>query len=202
MPVFLICFIVFIIWLRVKLKQNNSSIEEANAAFWEREERANYARKKDISVLDYLTVPENALPFGEPLDERDRDLQADVKDRMARKMIDLSDYTNTELKEQYGVVNLEELSNCDQNYMYFIRTLSIWGKHLYDLGEYSRSRQIMEYSLSINSDISTVYTTLGAIYAQNGELQKIDDLIGRAENSDIDLKDSIIRKLKLCKLEN
>jgi len=76
-------------------------------------------------------------------------------------MINLSGYTNTDLKELYGVANLDELSAYDQNFLLFIRNLSIWGKYLYEKNDFARSKQIMEYSLSIESDISSVYTTLG-----------------------------------------
>lgn len=73
MPVFFICFIVFIIWFRVKMRKSNSTISEENKSFWERENQANFARTRDISTLDYLSVADGALPFSTSatsLDER------------------------------------------------------------------------------------------------------------------------------------
>lgn len=81
MPVFFICFIVFIIWFRVKMKRSNSSVSEENEAFWEREKQANFARTRDISTLDYLTVADTKLPFSASdasLDEREADLEQQV----------------------------------------------------------------------------------------------------------------------------
>ena len=69
-------------------------------------------------------------------------------------MLNLSAYSNTDLKEKYGVVNLEELSNCDQNYLYFIRALSNWGRYLYEHDDPDRAQKVMELSLRIGSDIS------------------------------------------------
>lgn len=204
MPIFFICFIVFAIWLRVKLRNTNSSKDSESNAFWEREQRANFARTKDISHLDYLTVPNDVLPFSKNIisDERELDLEEQVKDAAGRKMLNLSAYSNTDLKEQYGIANLEELSNCDQNYLIFIRRLANWGTYLYETGDFTRARQIMEYSLSIKSDISSVYITLGHIYAKNDETAKIDELIAAVENSDFALKMSILKQLSLCKLES
>lgn len=201
MPIFFICFIVFLIWFRVKMKQSNSSSDKATETFWEREEKANYARRKDISHLDYITVAEDDLPFIHDMDEREAELAGEVKKRMKHQMLNLSGLTNTDLKEQYGFANLETLSGCDQNFMYFIRSLSRWGEYLFTQGDFTRSRQIMEYSRNLGSDISTVYVTLGKIYASEGNADKLEELITFVENSNFALKDSMINKLKLCRLE-
>ena len=154
--------------------------------------------------MDYLTVPDGALPFSDLSklsDEREIDLEEQVLDASRRKMLNLSGLTNTDLKEQYGIANLEELSNCDQNYLLFIRKLANWGIYLYEKKDFSRSKQIMEYSLSSGSDISTVYTTLGHIYAKENTPAKIDELIAIVEESEFPLKTSMLKQLSLCKLE-
>lgn len=201
MPIFFICFIVFLIWFRVKMKQSNSTSKEASESFWEREEKANYARRQDISNLDYITVEESDLPFASEMDEKEAELVREVKSKMQHKMLNLSGLTNTDLKERYGFANLETLSGCDQNFMYFIRSLSRWGDYLFTQGDFTRSKQIMEYSKSLGSDISTVYVTLGKIYASEGDTAKLEELITFVEDSSFALKDSIINKLKLCRLE-
>lgn len=204
MPLFFICFIVFVFIFRVKIRKNDSTQTAENEAFWERENRANFSRTRDISQLDYITVPEGALPYSitQPItDEREEDLEQQVKDTSKRKMLNLSAYTNTDLKEQYGVANLEELSNCDQNFLLFIRSLANWGVYLYEKNDIPRAKQIMEYSLSIGSDISSVYITLGHIYAKEDNIHKIDELIATVEQSDFALKATMLKQLTLCKLE-
>lgn len=200
LPIFLICFIVFAIWLRVKMKRGNSGKEELDA-FLERENQANFARKQDISHLDYLSVNPDDLPFVDSDDPKEISLQNEVKKSGERKMIDLSAYTNTDLKEKYGPANLEELSDCDQSYLLFTRNLSLWGTYVYEKEDYTRAKVIMEYAKSIGSDISSVYTTLGNIYAREGDFHKVDALIAEVENSDFALKTSILKTLKLLKLE-
>lgn len=200
LPIFLICFIVFAIWLRVKMKRGNSGKEELDA-FLERENQANFARKQDISNLDYLSVNLDDLPFVESSDAKEISLQNEVRKNGQRKMIDLSAYTNTDLKEKYGPANLEELSDCDQSYLLFTRNLSLWGTYVYEKEDYTRAKVIMEYAKNIGSDISSVYTTLGNIYAREGDFKKVDALIEEVEASDFALKASILKTLKLLKLE-
>lgn len=201
MLIFLALFIVFLIWFRVKLKRSNSNNSSENKAFWEREEKANFSRKQTLDSLSYLKVPEDALPFLNTGDEKEAYWQKQVKECLERKMLNLSEYTNTDLKEMYGVANLEELSNCDQNFLLFIRALSQWGNLLYEQEDFVRAKQVMEYSLSIGSDISTVFIVLGNIYAREGAIKKVDELIDIIEASDMSLKESTIKQLKLCKIE-
>ena len=187
MPIFLICIIVFVIWFRVKIKKANKETNIQNAQYWEREEQANFARKKDITNLKYLTVDDNELMLKTPANDEEADLIQQLKDCSHRKMLNLSAYSNTDLKEKYGVVNLEELSNCDQNYLYFIRALSNWGRYLYEHDDPDRAQKVMELSLRIGSDISHVYTILAQIYLQQGKEEKVDELIAKVASSDMAL---------------
>lgn len=200
-PLFLVTFIVFIIWFRVKMKRNKSTISEENVTFWERERQSNFVRKKDISHLELLTVDLSQLPFIDNPDEREEELTTTVRKYADTRMMNLSGFSNTDLKEQYGTGNLDELTQWDQNFMYFIRSLNQWGVYLCKIKDYARSKVVMEYSVSIGSDISTVYTTLGEIYAREDNLAGIDGLIEQVAASDFLLKDAIIKKLKLSKLE-
>ena len=115
MPLFFLCFIVFVLWLRVKMNRTNSGTNIDSEAFWEREEKANFARSKDISTLSYLNVSETELPFSNSTeDEQEAYLEGEVKKFLNKKMINLSAFSNTELKEQYGIANLDTLSEYDQ----------------------------------------------------------------------------------------
>lgn len=200
MPIFLIFFIVFLIWVRVKLKRNNPTAPQDDKAFWEREAKANFARAKDVSNLDYLTVDLTLLPFSTSSTQEETYLMKQVQDCASRKILNLSGLTNTDLKEQYGVANLEYLSNCDQNYTLLLRTLNNWSRYLYENQEFSKAKTVLEYELSIGSDISTVFTTLGEIYGLEGDLAKLEQLIKQVESSSLPLKDSVLKSLKRTKL--
>lgn len=201
MPLFFLCFIVFVIWFRVKMKQNKSSMSEVDRLFWEREARANFARKQDISQLDYFSPDLSHLPMEDAKEEQELALIAEVKNYADGKMLNLSGLSNTDIKEIYGAGNLDELSQYDQRFQLFLRSLSEWGNYLFEKKDFVRAKNVLEYSVKIGSDISTVYINLGKIYAKAGNPKKIDDLIQTVEQSNFALKNSILKKLHLCKLE-
>ena len=61
-PVFLICFVIFVLWMFYEQRKSQNKDKEASDAFWERERMANQTRKKDISHLPILHVEESELP--------------------------------------------------------------------------------------------------------------------------------------------
>lgn len=200
MPVFLICFIVFILWFRVKMKQENKKTSTWDKNFWNREHDANFARKQDISHLDYIQVPENALPYDDTGDERDIALQTSIREISQRKMLNLSGMSNTDLKLTYGIANFPTLSTCDQNFSLFIQTLNKWGKYLLEEAETARhcerARAVFEYAVSIDSDIRETYYLLAKIYQQEGQISQIQTLLDKVEESDFFFRDTIIRHLQ------
>ena len=50
----------FMIFGFKKSSRDNSQRKES---FWDRERRANVSRRKDISSLNYISIPLNQLPF-------------------------------------------------------------------------------------------------------------------------------------------
>lgn len=195
MPVIFICFIVFILWFRVKSKQADKLSNNPREEFLKREQEANFTRKKDISNLDYFTVPEGVLPFSETDDEEEARLQNNVKNIMSRKMLNLSGMTNTDIKLEYGHANLDILSEYDQNFSMFLTSLDRWGNYLYTKGDTHHSIQILEYAIANGSDITGTFTTLAKIYADENKPEKIQSLIDKVESSDFFMKDTIVSKL-------
>ncbi len=200
MPVFFICFIVFIIWMNVKSHQEQKKHSTWDHEFWERERQSNHVRKKDIEHLDYIHIREQNLPFSDTATGEEKERQEQVRDMLSKKMLNLSGMTNTDIKLAYGTANFPELSICDQNYNLLIRNLSLWGSYLHKNcpDEDARARQILEYAISLGSDITDTYLTLADIFLKKDDLGKVQELIHYVENSDFFMKDSMIKQLKNC----
>lgn len=196
MPVFFICFIVFLLWLRVKLKQQDS-METQNKDFWQREHEADFSRNKDISTLDYISVNKELLPFNEQTNDIELiQIQQDITNVISKKMINLSGMTNTDIKLAYGRGNFEILSVYDQNYLKFVSLLNKWGTYLLELGFTNEAKQVFEYAVNtLNCDISGCYTGLAKIYLKDNDINKVQELIDKIQSSDAYLKDSISEKL-------
>lgn len=195
MPVFLILSIVFVLWLGFEIKKNNKVNTTLSDDFWKREGDANFVRPKDISSLDYLNVPLDSLPFKENTSEAILEVQNQILTLSKKKLLNLNGLSNTDLKYQYGARNFDELASCDQNYLIFIRTLNKWAHLLQTEGYTDDAKAILEYCIELKTDISSTYTLLAQIYANEGNYGKIDDLILKAEGLNTLMKDSILQSL-------
>ena len=86
-------------------------------------------------------------------------------------MLNLSEYSNTDLKLKYGVANLDTLTQYEDSYTSFIKSLSELGHILI-----SDATAFLEYAVRIGSDIRLTYTDLYALYSEAGNASKIRQL--------------------------
>ena len=163
--------------------------------FLEQKKASNFARKKDISELDYLEVDQNLLPWDDQADGAIQDAQDDVREILKRPILNLQGMSNADIKLNYGIANFEILSACDQNYARLIRALNQWGEALYQSEKLADAESIFSYALDIGSDISSTYITLGKIYAQTDRIEQIQPLIERVKKQDFFMRDTVIDKL-------
>ena len=85
----------------------------------------------------------------------------------------------------------------DQNYILLIRNLGLWGSYLHKNcdGQDSRAKIILERAVSLGSDIKDTYVSLTEIYLAEHHTEKVQELIRHVEDSDFDLKISLLRTL-------
>lgn len=197
MPIILIFFILFIIWVNVKTKRGTENNSEWDTAYWEKERKANFVRRKDISDLDYITISEEELPFSDTAEGEEKYRQDEVRRILSCKSLNLSGMSNADIKLKYGTANFPELSMYDQNYILLIRNLGLWGSYLHKNceGQDSRAKIILERAVSLGSDIKDTYVSLTEIYLAEHHPEKVQELIRHVEDSDFDLKTSLLRTL-------
>ena len=97
-------FIILLFLLQFYLKKNSKKTRSDNENFLKRESRANMSRKKDISNLNYITIPDT-LPFVDTDVETIKKAQNDLADLKEKKILNLTGMSNTDLKIKYGVAN-------------------------------------------------------------------------------------------------
>lgn len=197
MPIILIFFILFIIWVNVKTKRGTENNSKWDTAYWEKERKASFVRRKDISDLDYITISEEELPFSDTAEGEEKYRQDEVRRTLSCKSLNLSGMSNADIKLKYGTANFPELSMYDQNYILLIRNLGLWGSYLHKNceGQDSRAKIILERAVSLGSDIKDTYVSLTEIYLAEHHPEKVQELIRHVEDSDFDLKTSLLRTL-------
>ena len=194
-PTVFVLPLLVVLWIAYERRRTDRIREEATERFWEKEQRANLTRKKDISALDYIEIPVDTLPFPETGKEEITDMQKLLLHLSTQKIVNFTGLTNTELKLQYGAPNLNLLMEFDKNYLELVRTLYRYGKQLYELGLVEEAKTVLEYGLSIKTDVSANYTLLAEIYKAENAKERIDFVISEAENLTSMTKKSLLANL-------
>lgn len=177
-------FIIILIVIQLYLKKSTRSGSERSKKYWEREQKANSTRKQDISTLNYikwddaLPAIDNNLTLADILNNSPEALKAynNIQTLKTEPMLNLSEYSNTDLKLKYGVANLDTLTQYEDNYTSFIKSLSELGHILIEYKDISDATAFLEYAVKIGSDIRLTYTDLYALYSEAGNASKIRQL--------------------------
>lgn len=169
--------------------------KESDGRFWNREDQANQIRRKDISNLPYITIPLEKFPIGISDDEELTDYENDLKTLASRKILNLSHQSNTDLKLAYGPANLPALSEYDQNYTTLLRNLVAYADCLIKNGFKAEAVPVLEFGISIDSDIRANYTLLAELYKEQGNASKIQELIDKAAALDSMMRSAILEQL-------
>ena len=181
---FLGLFIIFLSVAAYYRKRATAQQKKVTEDFWSREDQANQIRRKDISNLPYITIPLEKFPIGISDDEELTDYENDLKTLASRKILNLSHQSNTDLKLAYGPANLPALSEYDQNYTTLLRNLVAYADCLIKNGFKSEAVPVLEFGISIDSDIRANYTLLAELYKEQGNASKIQELIDKAASLD------------------
>lgn len=177
-------FIIILIVIQLYLKKSTRSGSERSKKYWEREQKANSTRKQDISSLNYikwddaLPAIDNNLTLADILNNSPEVLKAynNIQTLKTEPMLNLSEYSNTDLKLKYGVANLDTLTQYEDNYTSFIKSLSELGHILIEHKDISDAIAFLEYAVKIGSDIRLTYADLYALYSEAGNASKIRQL--------------------------
>lgn len=194
------CLLIFL------LNKRHSKMEKSmKDAFWKREEEANHTRRKSLDNLPYITIPPEELPLachitddaaavqntGDTADVRNtgdtaaneaisEECKEILRSLSTQKIVNLTGYTNTDLKLSYGTANITCLTEYDQNYTLLVSTLQKWAEALYRGGAKKECRQVLEYAVSIGTDVSHTYFLLADLYDEEGESDLKCSLIEKA----------------------
>lgn len=175
-PVLFCIFLIFLAVSTYKRRKSERLDNEAEYRFWEKENSANTTRRQDISHLDYVDFSGVTLPFALFSDDFLQQCEAQLLELRDKKILNLTGISNTDLKLQYGAANLPFLMECDQNFTLLVRTLNQWGHRLHELSHDREAAAVLEFAVSIGSDIKATYQLLITLYLAAGDHEKIESL--------------------------
>ncbi len=189
--------IIFSLTLKHALKRQSRKQSQAAQSFWERERQSNSVRRKPLDNLEYITIPLDSFPIRLLEDNSTvAECVEILKTLSGLKIVNLTGYTNTDLKLEYGTANLTTLTEYDQNYTLLVRTLQKWADFLLEAGYTEEATILMEFAISTHTDISRTYYALAEIYASRMENERIKALLEAAEALPTLNKNAIVRRLQ------
>lgn len=195
MIIYLCLVLIFVLWLNYEINKTNRLENKNREKFWEKEARANKTRKTDISDLDYITIPVDKLPTDDHSDPAIKSYRDTIVSHSNKKILNLSGFSNTDLKLEYGAANLGLLSEYDNNFIIMVTNLNKWAERLYNIGYPDEAAAVLETAVECRSDTHKTYELLARIYSEQGMKDKIASLIEKIGSVPVRDKESLLKKI-------
>lgn len=199
--IFFCVFIGFTIIVVGKSKKGtDAKVERDN--FLARESAANLTRRQDISNLPYIYID---LDDAKLEKAKELGVASNIDKLLSykeRKLLDLSDFTNTDLKAMYGPANLPELTDCDTNFADVIMQLNLIGKKLFEEGSNEAIElavYFLEYAVWMGSSITESFELLANYYVETNNQSKFDILMSDAKDLHGLSAETTINRLNIIK---
>ncbi len=189
-------FLIFLVVIAVRLKALDANQKKQEEDFWAKERQANITPAKDISNLRYITIPMEKFPLNFSDDEKVLEIENELKELSTHKLLNLTGKSNTDLKLEYGVPNLELMSQIGDDFDRVCVLLNSYAKELYAVGRIDDVITVLEFAVGVGSDISESYTLLASCYEEYGMEQKIGFLRQTVQKSNLLLKNAILSKIE------
>ena len=155
---FLAIFIVFCLTLTFYIRKNDAAQQKVQDEFWEKERQSNAVRKKDISKLDYITIPLDKIPV-----KLETSAEKKIFALAEKPMLNFVGISNTDLKLEYGTANLDILMEYENNFLDFVAILPDYATELIEAGEKETARMLLEFAVSTNADSRKINNLLAQV---------------------------------------
>lgn len=90
----------------------------------------------------------------------------------AGKIVNLTGYTNTDLKLEYGTANINILSDYDFHYTNMVTLLQKLAELLHACSEDALAAEVLEFAVSTGTDVSRSYYLLAELYTASRNARK------------------------------
>ena len=194
---FLTIIIIFIIVLAVLRKRSDNKAAEKEENFWNRELEANSSVRTDIDMdaLPYVKVQMDVFPKDMAETPGGSEIYNGILSLSEQRIMNLGGKTNTDLKIEYGRNHLDEMQKIGENFENLIILIVSAAEYLISQSRYSEAEKVLEYGMSLHSDISKNYMLLGDCYKALNETRKIRSLKESVASMHLMMEKAIITHL-------
>ncbi len=169
-----LAFACIILCLYFKIKHSEATSKSKWEDFLKEEQNANFYHKKDLPHDLFLSFDISIIP---KIDLAEcREIYTKLCQFTDLKMVNLTKYSNKELKESYGIANFNSLIDYEKNYLVLIDNLVNYGNILYDCNYKHEAQKVLEYALSIDCNKMKCYELLTQIYKDTHNLDGLNKI--------------------------
>ncbi len=191
-PVVLVCFAIICGLIHYKKMKASSADKRMSDEYWELQDKANHTRNKPFTDLEYFTASPDEIPkAGESIEEIKYCLDK-VDHAISQPMMNLSDYSNTDLKLAYGTGNFEKLSLYDDNFNSFLVYLSNLANAYYRNNMKSEAQKTFMYAIKSGSTRFDDWMTLAKIYKSDQDTSGLNSLKELLSTREFTSKNSLL----------
>lgn len=147
---FFFLIILFVIWLGYETRKNTKNQVNDSKRFWERESDALMTPRKPVDDVNFIEIPEDVIPavIEKPSTDAEREineLTGELKALQSKKIADLSEFTNTDLRLKYGVPNFTMLMDADTNFSRLVQFMPLLIGNLLEAGHRDEAGRLLEF---------------------------------------------------------
>jgi hypothetical protein len=138
------------------------------------DDKANTVRKRPLDAELFFTADLSKLP---PLPEGD---PHKVERAVNRKMIRFTKhFSNVELKQRYGRLQLEFIAHYEENFSDYLRALTNWAESLILAENPHDALRILEHAINLGSEFRKTYKYAADLYANQKNAEKLEELLSK-----------------------
>lgn len=194
MPIFFSLFIVFCFWLTYEINKSDKLEAKYQEDFFANERKANLTRKQSTDDLVRITLPDDFIFH--PENDELNSIECKLKDTFSHEIINLTGYTNTDLKLAYGRANIDYLSECDGYFTKLVTQLQSLASALYENELHEDCKKILDFAISIKADNSYFFVLRAKYYIKDNQIDNINNLIDIARSLNTISSSLIVDKLE------
>jgi len=170
--VLIILSVLLIIFIAYMARRHRSKQENIHERFLDEEDAANAVRKKELEPEIFFVADLSGLP------EISEDDPYQVVRAAKRQMIRFTEpVSNLELKQKYGVSQMDIIAQYEENFNEFLKALTNWAEGLADEGNGRSALAILEYALTLGSEFRSTYKLAADILAAYQDAGALETLL-------------------------
>lgn len=170
------------------VKKSSKDYKKRKNEYIDRERQASFSRAKAIEQSRYIIPNIQKFPIIQEYEVRSEkeieayNIQKSVLEKAQKTMAHFSE-TNLELKQMYGIANLESIIQYEENYSAFIHKLNLWAKALIDADKKKDAIKVLEEGINLGMDFSKSFIQLADLYKEDNNLPALTNLYKIAEQN-------------------